>query len=58
MDAILPWYKEHNNGHHILVLVLFLRLRNSLNWILANPKSFFETLDELDDKTKKEAFSI
>jgi hypothetical protein len=34
-------------------LVLFLGLRNMLNWILATPQIFRQTLDNLDEETKK-----
>jgi hypothetical protein len=35
------------------LLLLFLGIPNVLNWLLAEPKIFYETLKELDTETKK-----
>lgn len=46
---ILPKYRVENGRD---LLKLFLGLRHSLNWIIVSPDSF-DTLDELDEETKK-----
>jgi hypothetical protein len=50
VEAILPAYTL-SDGRELLLL--FLGLRNSLNWILADPQIFRKTLEELDGEEKK-----
>lgn len=50
METILPRYNI-SNGRDLVVL--FTGLRHSLNWILADPHVFYETLDGLDEEAKK-----
>jgi hypothetical protein len=50
MEAILPRYNI-TTGRDLLVL--FLGLHHPLNWILASPQIFCETLTELDEEAKK-----
>lgn len=50
MEAILPRYNI-TTGRDLLVL--FLGLHHSLNWILAAPQIFCETVNELDEEAKK-----
>ena len=50
METILPRYKI-TNGRDLLVL--FLGLHHSLNWILATPQIFCETVNDLDKEAKK-----
>jgi hypothetical protein len=50
MNAVLPWSKV-NNGRELLRL--FLGLSHSLNWILADPDAFYDSLNELDEETKR-----
>ena len=45
MKTILP---NAHISHGKDLIALFLGLSHSLNWILPDPKLFYETLDELD----------
>jgi hypothetical protein len=49
MSSILPWYSI-STGRDLLLL--FLGTRSMLNWMLADPESFFEVLMELDREAK------
>jgi hypothetical protein len=44
--------KRVENGRE--TLKLFLGIRHSLNWIILFPDSFLDTLQELDDETRKQ----
>ncbi len=48
--TIVPQYRVENGRD---LLKLFLGLRHSLNWIIVSPDTFFDTLYELDEETKK-----
>jgi hypothetical protein len=49
MSSILPWYSISTGRDFLL---LFLGSRSILNWMLADPESFFEVLMELDGEAK------
>ena len=49
--TILPRYQVENGRE---LLKLFLGIRHSLNWIILFPDSFLDTLQQLDDETKKQ----
>jgi hypothetical protein len=50
MKTILP---NAHISHGKDLIALFLGLSYSLNWILPDPKLFYEALEELDEETKK-----
>ena len=50
LRTILPRYRVENGRE---LLKLFLGVRHSLNWIILFPDSFLDTIQELDDETKK-----
>jgi hypothetical protein len=49
MSSILPWYSV-STGRDLLLL--FLGSRSILNWMLADPDSFFEVLMDLNGEAK------
>jgi hypothetical protein len=49
--TILPRYRVENGRE---LLKLFLGIRHSLNWIILFPDSFLDTLQQLDDETRKQ----
>jgi len=50
LNTILPKYRVENGRE---LLKLFFGVRHSLNWIILFPDSFLDTIQELDDETKK-----
>lgn len=50
LSSILPYYTIYTGKD---LLLLFLGIRSPLNWILAIPDLFVETLNELDKKSKR-----
>ncbi len=50
MDFILPSFAV-KDGHDLLLLLL--GIKHPLNWLLASPETFYQTLNELDEETKK-----
>jgi hypothetical protein len=49
LSSILPWHTLTTGGD---LLLLFLGIRSPLNWIIADPEAFIETLMELNAEVR------
>jgi hypothetical protein len=49
LSSILPWHTLSTGGD---LLLLFLGIRSPLNWIIADPEAFIETLMELNAEVR------
>jgi hypothetical protein len=50
LSSILPYYTVYTGRD---LLLLFLDIMSPLNWILAAPSVFVETLNDLDKKARE-----